>query len=255
MEGGGQKGSRTCFVGCFEFLEVPAPAPVVSLWVEFSRPSRGTRVRRSTRHQRTFRLGLPDLPATQLQPSSENVRWVLGELWASIVSRRDGGSPAVACRLPPGGLRNFGSSEALAAPGVQSHVDSRGFPSGPVMHVAQFHPSAAAARAAVTLLFLVPAWGPVLYEVQVNAATLIFTSIASSSNTPVGLIGSFFHSVISIPGPAGREPFAVRLQQQSSSMSCCAADLPRLRGSRLRLAAPAQCLQSTAFGLPSSQIR
>jgi hypothetical protein len=103
-------------------------------------------VRRSTRHQRTFRLGLPDLPATQLQPSSENVRWVLGELWASIDSRRDGGSPAVACRLPPGGLRNFGSSEALAAPGVQSHVDSRGFPSGPVMHVAQFHPSAAAAR-------------------------------------------------------------------------------------------------------------
>jgi hypothetical protein len=49
-----------------------------------------------------------------------------------------------------------------------------------------------AARAAVTLLFLVPAWGPVLYEVQVNAATLIFTSTTSSSNTPVGLIGSFF---------------------------------------------------------------
>jgi hypothetical protein len=217
-------------------------------------------VRRSTRHQRTFRLGLPDLPATQLQPSSENVRWVLGKLWASIASRRDGGSPAVACRLPPGGLRNFGSSEALAAPGVQSHVDSRGFPSGPVMHVAQFHPSAAAARRPPPALLshccsLFLHWGPVLYEVQVNAATLIFTSTMSSSNIPVGLIASFFHSVISIPGPAGREPFAVRLQQPSSSMSCCAADLPRLRGSRLRLAAPAQCLQSTASGLPSSQIR
>jgi hypothetical protein len=151
MEGGGQKGSRTCFVGCFEFLEVPAPAPVVSLWVEFSRPSRGTRVRRSTRHQRTFRLGLPDLPATQLQPSSENVRWVLGELWASIASRRDGGTAGrllspVACRQAGYAILALPRLSQLQGSRATRHVDSRGFPSGPVMHVAQFHPSAAAAR-------------------------------------------------------------------------------------------------------------